>query len=132
MLGAAALATALQVAPAAAQQANQPASVPGLVATTNNPNLSVASVRLENGERVSKVIGTGVNGDNNEQVGSVDDLVMTDGDKITVAVIAVGGFLGLGSKLVAVPFSQLKRDGDHFVLAGATKDSLNAMPNFVY
>jgi len=34
--------------------------------------------------------------------------------------------------LVAVPFAQLKRDGDHVALAGATQDALNAIPNFIY
>ncbi len=115
--------------PLAAQQAVPPA---GVQATTNNPNLAVASVRLENGVRASRLIGATVYSEQNERVGSVDDLVMTGDDKVTVAVISVGGFLGLGSKLVAVPFGQLKRDADRVVLPGASKDALNAMPNFVY
>lgn len=138
------LIAALAALPAAAQQADQtplpadtsaPASSgapAGLVATVNNPNLAVASVKLENGVRASKLIGATVYSEQNERVGSVDDLVMTEGDKVTVAVVSVGGFLGLGSKLVAVPFDQLKRDADHVTLPGATKDTLNAMPNFVY
>jgi len=137
--------TALTALPVVAQQAGQsdappasaapapaPAQPGGLVATTNNPNLSVASVRLENGVRASKVIGSTVYNEQNERVGSVDDLIMTEDDKVTVAVISVGGFLGLGSKLVAVPFGQLKRDADRVVLTGATKDTLNGMPSFVY
>lgn len=128
-----ALAASLAAMPALAQQADQtPAPPAGVVATTNNPNLAVASVRLESGVRASKLIGAAVNSDQNERIGSVDDLVMTDENKVTVAVISVGGFLGLGSKLVAVPFDQLKRDGDHMVLQGATKDTLNAMPSLVY
>lgn len=122
--------------PAGAAPAPEPAPAPaqpgGLVATTNNPNLSVASVRLENGVRASKVIGSTVYNEQNERVGSVDDLIMTGDDKVTVAIISVGGFLGLGSKLVAVPFGQLKRDADRVVLTGATKDTLNGMPSFVY
>ena len=109
-----------------------PANPPGVVATTNNPNLAVASVKLENGIRASKVIGATVRGDNDQEIGKVDDLVMTEGNKVTVAVIAVGGFLGLGSKLVAFPYEQLRVNGDRVTLAGATKDSLNAMPSFQY
>ncbi len=107
-------------------------TTPGVVATTNNPNLAVANVKLENGARVSKIIGLTVYTDGNEKVGTVDDVVLTEGDKATVAVISVGGFLGIGSKLVAVPFDQLKRDTDKATLPGATKDSLNAMPGLVY
>lgn len=132
-LSVAALTLAAALAPpVVAQQADQPATPPGVVATTNNPNLAVASVKMENGVRASKLIGAAVYSDQNERIGSVDDLVMTDGNKVTVAVVAVGGFLGLGSKLVAVPFEQMKRDGERMVLAGATKDTLNAAPNFVY
>lgn len=128
-------ATTLLVAfawPVAAQQADQAAPPAGVLATTNNPNLAVASVRLENGVRASRLIGATVYSEQNERVGSVDDLVMTGDDRVTVAVISVGGFLGLGSKLVAVPFGQLRRDADRVVLPGASKDALNAMPNFVY
>ena len=62
----------------------------------------------------------------------MDDLILTDGNKVTVAIISVGGFIGIGSKLIAVPFDQLKRNGDNFTLAGATKDAVNAMPSFQY
>lgn len=138
------LVVALAALPAAAQQADQATTPPadssapapgapaGLVATVNNPNLAVAAVKLENGVRASKLIGATVYSDQNEGVGSVDDLIMTDGNKVTVVVVSVGGFLGLGSKLVAVPFDQLRRDADRVTLPGATKDTLNAMPNFVY
>ena len=108
------------------------ATLPGVVATTNNPNLAVATVKLERGIRTSKLIGSAVYGDANQQVGTLDDLVMTEGNKVTVAVVSVGGFLGMGAKLVAFPYEQLKWDGQHLTLPGATKDSLNAMPNFEY
>ena len=104
----------------------------GVVATTNNPNLAVATVKLESGTRATKLIGSAVYNETNEKVGSIDDLIMTRDDKITVAIIAVGGFLGVGSKLVAVPWQQLRQEADKLVLAGATKDSLNGMPNFQY
>ncbi len=130
-VGVMALAAALAASPALAQPA-APASPAGVVATTNNPNLAVATVKLENGARMSKIIGSTVYTDQNEKVGAVDDLIMTAGDKITVAIVSVGGFLGLGSKLVAVPYTQLKVDGERVTLPGASKDSLNAMPSFVY
>ena len=119
-------------APAWAQQPAAPP--PGLKATTNNPNLSVATLKLDKGERAGKIIGAGVYlaADPNEQVGSVDDLILTDGDKATVAVISVGGVLGLGAKLIAVPFEQLKRGSDKLVLTGVTRDELNNMPSFQY
>ena len=82
--------------------------------------------------RTSKVIGSPVYGEGDQQIGSINDLILTGGDRITVVVIAVGGFLGYGSKLVAFPYSQLRKDGQHLTLPGVTKDSLNAMPSFQY
>ena len=143
---AAALATALvSVVPAAAQQPAPATPAPatpapatpapassGVVATTNNPNLAVATLKLENGTRLSKVIGSSVYNETNDKIGAVDDLIMTTGDKVTMAIVSVGGFLGIGSKLVAVPWSQLRLDGDKTVMAGANKDTLNATPSFQY
>src|SRR5947209_4932057 len=120
-------------APAAASSpAATPANPPGVVATTNNPNLAVSAVKLENGTRASKIIGMTVRGDNDQDIGKVDDLVMTEGNKVTVAVVAVGGVLGLGAKLVAFPYDQLRLQGDRLTVPGVTKDTLNGMPSFQY
>lgn len=132
MLTAIAASVSVQVV---AQQPPLPAApvlAPGLVATTNNPNLAVATVKLENGTRASRIIGASVYLDSNEKIGTVDDLVMTAGNKVTVAVVSMGGVLGVGSKLVALPFEQLKVEADKVVLPGMTKDALGAMPSFVY
>ena len=125
-------ALALLAAPALAQQQPATPAIPGIVATTNNPNLTVSAVRLDRGQRLTQIIGASVFNDAGERIGAVDDLVMIEGDKVSVAVIGVGGFLGLGAKLVAVPYQQLKRDGDKLVLPGVTKDALEAMPTFSY
>ncbi len=46
--------------------------------------------------------------DNNENVGSINDLLTDRSGTIKAAVISVGGFLGVGSHLVAVPFDKIK------------------------
>ncbi len=96
----------------------------------------MASVKLNGGWRASKFIGSAVYDDQNHKIGSVDDLVVSDKDRITVAILSVGGFLGMGNKLVAVKFDQLRYDPTakdaKVVMPDATKDSLAAMPNFTY
>lgn len=83
--------------------------------------------------RVSKVVGSSVYNDQNQSIGSIDDLLMSDRDhKAATAVISVGGFLGMGSKLVSVPFDQLKIENDKIVMPGATKASLEGMPEYHY
>jgi hypothetical protein len=51
-----------------------------------------------------------------------------------VAVISVGGFLGIGAKLVAVPYDRLQAasSGNRWTLTGATKESLGSLPTFTY
>ncbi len=70
--------------------------------------------------------------DNNEKIGTIDDLVMSRNRSGTFAVIGVGGFLGAGTHDVAVPVNRLKHEGDKLILSGATKDALKAMPEFKY
>ncbi len=120
--------------PSTASEPSSSSSPTGVVATTNNPNLAVATIRLESGVRAGKIIGEAVQNEHSDRVGTVDDLVLSPApeSKVTMAVVSVGGFLGMGSKLVAVPWGQLKAEGDHLVLPGATKASLNAAPNFQY
>jgi sporulation protein YlmC with PRC-barrel domain len=57
---------------------------------------------------VSKVIGLNVYNDNNENLGSINDLLMDKGGKIQAVVLSVGGFLGVGAHLVAVPYEKIK------------------------
>jgi sporulation protein YlmC with PRC-barrel domain len=84
--------------------------------------------------RASKLIGASVVNDKNEKIGSVDDLIVTPGDRVLFAVISVGGFLGINGRLVAVPYSSLTVDekGGKVTLPGATKDALTKLPAFHY
>ncbi|MCK1387875.1 PRC-barrel domain-containing protein [Bradyrhizobium sp. 21] len=58
--------------------------------------------------RTSKMDGIKVYNDANENIGSINDLLTDKSGNIKIAVIGVGGFLGLGEHLVAVPFDKLK------------------------
>ena len=58
--------------------------------------------------RASKLVGLNVYNDANESVGSINDLLTDRNGKITAVVIGVGGFLGVGEHLVAVPFEKVK------------------------
>jgi sporulation protein YlmC with PRC-barrel domain len=56
----------------------------------------------------SKLIGTTVVGANNESVGDVNDVIVDRNGQTLGVVIGVGGFIGIGEKDVAVPFSALE------------------------
>jgi len=87
------------------------------------------------GYRMSKMIGSTVINDKNEKIGTVDD-VIADKDKkqLSFAVLQVGGFLGLGGRLVAVPYDSLVIDdaGQKITLPGGSKDELKKLSEFNY
>jgi sporulation protein YlmC with PRC-barrel domain len=72
------------------------------------PQASSTNVSYQGDWRASKVVGLNVYNDQNENVGSINDLLTDKSGSIKAAVISVGGFLGMGARLVAVPFDQLK------------------------
>ncbi len=105
--------------------AQQPAS--------SEAKTAVASVRLVNGYRASKLIGSAVNNAQNQQIGSVSDLFLSKQNEVAIAIVSIGGFLGIGNKLVAVPIDKLQiSDGPKVVMAEGTKEKLEKMPNVEY
>jgi sporulation protein YlmC with PRC-barrel domain len=69
---------------------------------------SAGSISFHGDWRASKVVGLNVYNEKNENVGSINDLLMEKNGSIKAAVISVGGFLGMGARLVAVPFDKIK------------------------
>ncbi|UGY04837.1 PRC-barrel domain-containing protein [Bradyrhizobium quebecense] len=70
--------------------------------------------------RASKVVGLSVYNDKNESVGSINDLLMDKGGAIKAVVIGVGGFLGVGEHLVAVPLDKVKFESEPVAYTGAS------------
>jgi|ERR1700757_2202984 sporulation protein YlmC with PRC-barrel domain len=77
------------------------------VAFAAPPTISESQLQ-GNSWRTSKVVGLNVYNDKNETVGSINELLMDKSGNIKAAVLSVGGFLGMGSHYVAVPFDHLK------------------------
>lgn len=85
------------------------------------------------GYRATKLAGTTVVNDKDERIGSLDDIIIGR-DRVLFAILQVGGFLGLGGHLVAVPYESLNIDdtGSKIVLPGASKEELKKLPEFKY
>lgn len=65
------------------------------------------------------------------QLGKVDDVILGD-DRTPYVVLSVGGFLGVGNKLVVLPYEAIRKTDDKLVMPGATKDALKSLPEFKY
>jgi len=87
---------------------------------------------LATGYRTSRVVGSPVLNEANETVGTIDDLIVTSSETVPYAVLSVGGFLGVGTRYVVVPFNAITVVDKHMMLRGATKDTLKALPEFSY
>jgi len=80
-------------------------------ATTDRANMAPAATSdssFQGNWRASKVVGLSVYNDNNESLGSINDLLTDNTGNIKAVVVGVGGFLGVGEHLVAVPFDKIK------------------------
>jgi sporulation protein YlmC with PRC-barrel domain len=90
---------------------------------TNNPTRVLTA---------SSIIGDKVENNQGESVGKIKDIMLNLQDgKIQYLIIEFGGFLGIGEKLFAIPFSALKLNADKedFVL-DVEKSFLEKAPGF--
>jgi hypothetical protein len=88
--------------------------------------------KLSAGYRASKVIGSSVVNEANETIGKIDDLLVSRDGKQPYAVLSVGGFLGMGTRLAVVPYETLRFADKKVTLPGGTKEGLKKLPEFKY
>lgn len=90
-----------------------------------------------NERRLGDLVGAEVTGGGGEEIGEVDDIVisMAGADNLR-AVLQVGGIAGIGEKRVAVPFDEITvtrtGDGSPMLQVAMDRDSLERMPEFEY
>lgn len=90
--------------------------------------VDVTAVAL--GYRATELIGRPVS-NGTETIGKIDDLIVGR-DKVLFAIIGVGGFLGIGERLVAVPYNSLAVTSQTIVMRGASKGAVGKLPAFHY
>jgi sporulation protein YlmC with PRC-barrel domain len=82
--------------------------------------------------RASKMIDEIVRNDHGEELGEVDDLIMSRSGKIKKVILSVGGFLGVGYRLVAVQYRSLQINEKGDLIYNVTKEQLEKHPEFSY
>lgn len=82
----------------------------------------------------SLFVGQAVTNQAGQSIGDINDLLFDKTGRISTAVIGVGGFLGMGEKSVAIPFSSLSFSADatgkRAVIIPFTKEQLQSAPSF--
>jgi len=121
-------------APGTAAAPAQTGAAAGAATGATAASRPAESGAMTGGRRASRVIGASVYNEHNESIGEVEDIVLPQGGGQPMAVLSVGGFLGIGGRLIAVPYDRLQRsnDRDRWTIQGATRDSVRSMPEFTY
>ena len=84
----------------------------------------------------SKLVGLTIQNASNETIGEIADVVLDEGTRVKSWIVGVGGFLGIGTKYVAVDPSAMRlvrAEGDKLkATINTDKDQLRATPEYVY
>jgi hypothetical protein len=89
---------------------------------------------------VSKVVGVPVYNAQKEAIGKISDLLMDPQARVANAILSVGGYLGVGERLVQVPLDMLRFPKDvtppsiypAAAVLNTSKETLAGMPEFKY
>jgi putative membrane protein len=68
-------------------------------------------------------------------IGEVSDVVLDKHGHVTAVILSVGGFLGLGTKYVSIPFNALhmtEKNGKRYLVMDTTKESLTSAPGYQF
>lgn len=114
-----------------AQKSDAPKPAP--VAGRAVLGVTVAETQLvAPGYRATKLLNKEVLNEKGDKIGKIDDLVIAPDGTLSIAVVNVGGFVGVAGHRVAIPVRQFERIAPKPILPGATKESLKALPDFQY
>jgi sporulation protein YlmC with PRC-barrel domain len=126
--------TAMTTDPATAPMATDPALAPTgdqLAAVPDRNALGEVDVSTMS---VDNLIGTTVYSADNDNVGSVGDVILAADGSVDAVVLDIGGFLGMGQKPVAIAFEALNirrdEDGTLYVYTGFTREQLEAAADY--
>jgi sporulation protein YlmC with PRC-barrel domain len=108
---------------------------------TDNPNWNAGAdtnVATEDGKKYRRVMSAGtlagdrVRNSAGEDLGKVEEIMLdVETGRVAYAVLSYGGFLGMGSKLFAVPWQALRLDEvEHEFRLDVDKQKLESAPGF--
>jgi len=94
----------------------------------------VEQQQAENEWRVDWITGTSVTSPEGNAIGDISDLIVdSETGEMKAAVIGVGGFLGIGEKQIALPWTDLMINSDaQQITTDLTEEEADAAPEYVF
>jgi sporulation protein YlmC with PRC-barrel domain len=119
----------------AAPEAAQPEATTAPAAGTTGPEQTIIPEQAETAVLAEDLMGSSVFGPDGDEVGTVEDLILDEQEKVTGVVVGVGGFLGIGKKEVGLNWEQAKivespDTAAKKIMISLTKADLEAAPDF--
>jgi sporulation protein YlmC with PRC-barrel domain len=110
-------------APAQASQAATPASATAAMTPAERHD-------WERLHRLSKILGSEVRTKSGDKVGDIKDVIVDDSGRIRLAIVATGGFVGVGETMHAVPWEALTPGARDDRVVDIDKARLKEAPHF--
>jgi sporulation protein YlmC with PRC-barrel domain len=124
-LASAAASAALMCGTVAAQERSDSPAQRSQNQAAQDRNLSAGNVHA------THIIGAQVKNNAGQDIGEVQDLIVSSNGNIRTAVITVGGVLGVGAKKIGVPYRDFSASPDGKTLyVNMTEEQLEAYPEF--
>jgi hypothetical protein len=124
---------AQQQVPSATPRNTQP-TTQGAAPTTPTPEVPQPQVTILGSRQAQSVLGKEVRSAANEDMGRIVDVVVDSAGQVRAAVIDFGGFLGVGSRKIAVDWNALRfppaGDAQGVVTLELTRDQVKAAPEY--
>ena len=108
-------------------------TTPVVAQVAGSATTTIETTKAAMGWSVKKTLmGKTVFNDVDVKVGKVEDLIVAPDKNVSFVIVGAGGFVGIARHDVAIPVAQIQNKAGKLVLVGATKESIKAMPEFVY
>jgi sporulation protein YlmC with PRC-barrel domain len=100
-------------------------------ATTTGQSQTRGKTSMEQADRVSKILGKKVISQKGEDLGKIEDLMLSKEACLDYIILAPAGFLGTGDRLIPIPWKALKTGAQaDTIIIDMDKSQLEKAPNF--
>jgi hypothetical protein len=126
------LAAAIATALSGAADAQQPSATRTDIATAR---AEVLTAIPSNATTVTNYYKQNVYDPSDSKIGEIVDVLLSNRGTVDAFIVSVGGFLGIDTKDVAIPFTAIhatEKNGKWWLTMNATKEAIKAAPGYKY